>query len=299
MEYNEENIESNSEETVSTPDFSKYGKIEMDYIEAGREIVRLKDVGNDVSSTITDAINAIQELAALVECECSINVSDIVDNNLNANIEAIRQRMIYEIEGYQQLVTDIGGDISELNSVIIDVVNNNSKEYQSSLRKSRLYDKDFVYYYQYDYPNVPYGDSTIYSSGCGPTCAAMILSTLYGESITPQITCDYSASHGYLGEGGTYSSFFGAIFDEYGVAYTTKEQTEDNIISALEEGNIIVANMGPGKFTNGGHYIVLTGINENGEITIKDPASKQKTKETWPANIFEEEKIGSMYVVSP
>ena len=299
MAYNEENNEENNEEIASAPDYSRYGKIEMDYIEAGRQLVRLEIVRGEVASMITDAISAIQELAGLVECECSINASEVVDNNLNSNVDEIMEKLSYEIKEYQNLAIEIGADINNLNSAIADAVRDNSKDYQTALRKSRLYGKEFVYYNQYAYPNVPYGDSTIADSGCGPTCAAMILSTLYGESITPQVTCNYSASNGYLGEGGTYPSFFGAIFTEYGVAYTTKEQTADNIISALEEGNIIVANMGPGTFTKSGHYIVLTGINENGEIMIQDPADSSKNNETWPASVFENERIGSMYVVSP
>ncbi len=299
MAYNEKNNEENNEEIASAPDYSRYGKIEMDYIEAGRQLVRLEIVRGEVASMITDAISAIQELAGLVECECSINASEVVDNNLNSNVDEIMEKLNYEIKGYQNLAIEIGADINDLNSAIVGAVRDNSKDYQTALRKSRLYGKKFVYYNQYAYKNVPYGDSTIADSGCGPTCAAMILSTLYDESITPQVTCDYSASNGYLGEGGTYPSFFGDIFTEYGVAYTTKEQTADNIISVLEEGNIIVANMGPGTFTKSGHYIVLTGINENGEIMIQDPADSSKNNKTWPASVFENERIGSMYVVSP
>ena len=301
MAYNEKNNEENNEEIASAPDYSRYGKIEMDYIEAGRQLVRLEIVRGEVASMITDAISAIQELAGLVECECSINASEVVDNNLNSNVDEIMEKLDYEIKGYQNLAIEIGADINDLNSAIVGAVRDNSKDYQTALRKSRLYGKEFVYYNQYAYPNVPYGDSTIADSGCGPTCAAMILSTLYGEDITPQITCDYSASHGYLGEGGTFSSLFGAIFDEYGVACTTKEQTADNIISALEEGYIIVANMKPGTITSSGHYIVLTGINENGEIIIKDPANSesQKNDVTLPASTLENWGVGSMYVVSP
>ena len=116
MEYNEEN----NEEYVSTPDYGRYGKIEFDYIEAGRQIIRLEIVRNEVASTITDAIGAIQELAGLVECECSINVNDLVNDNINANVDAIIERLNYEIKGYQDLAIEIGADIEELNSVIRD-----------------------------------------------------------------------------------------------------------------------------------------------------------------------------------
>ena len=295
MEYNEEN----NEEYVSTPDYGRYGKIEFDYIEAGRQIIRLEIVRNEVAATITDAIGAIQELAGLVECECSINVNDLVNDNINANVDAIIERLNYEIKGYQDLAIEIGADIEELNSVIRDVVFNNSKDYQTALKKSRLYGKEFVYYNQTDYEDASYGTSTIATSGCGPTCAAMVLSTLLGESITPQEMCDYSASRGHLVPGGTRDEFFEDVFADYGVNYTREDQLEENIIASLEAGNYIIARMGPSKFTSSGHFIVLTGIDEYGNIIVADPNNRENSSMVWsPSYIAERRKGLGMYSVS-
>ena len=297
-ENNELDNNNYSEEYVETPDFSRYGKIEMDYIEAGRQLIRLEIVRNEVAATITAAIGAIQELAGLVECECSINVSDVVDNNLNANVEAIKQKMNYEIEGYQNLAIEIGADIQDLNNVIADVVNNNSKEYQTSLKKSRLYGKEFVYYNQYDYGDARYAGSTIAASGCGPTCAAMILSTLLGEEITPQMMCDYSASLGHLVPGGTELAFFDDVFTEYGVNYKSEEQTATNIIASLEEGNYVIAYVGPSEFTSKGHFIVLTGLDEYGNVIVADPASRERSSEVYLPSHIEDIRKGEMYSIS-
>lgn len=299
MGYNEENNEENVEEIVSTPDYGRYGKIEFDYIEAGRQIIRLEIVGNEVASAITDAIGAIQELAGLVECECSINVNDLVNDNINANVDAIIERLNYEIKGYQDLAIEIGADIEELNSVIRDVVFNNSKDYQTALKKSRLYGKEFVYYNQTDDEDASYGSSTIAASGCGPTCAAMVLSTLLGENITPQEMCDYSASRGHLVPGGTRDEFFEDVFADYGVNYTREDQLEENIIASLEAGNYIIAHMGPSKFTSSGHFIVLTGIDEYGNIIVADPNSRENSSMVWsPSYIAEKRKGLGMYSVS-
>lgn len=300
MGYNEKNNEENVEEIVSTPDYGRYGKIEFDYIEAGRQIIRLEIVGNEVASAITDAIGAIQELAGLVECECSINVNDLVNDNINANVDAIIERLNYEIKGYQDLAIEIGADIEELNSVIRDVVFDNSKDYQTALKKSRLYGKEFVYYNQYDYEGEKYGGSTIADSGCGPTCAAMILSTLLDEDVTPQIACNYSSSLNHLVSGGTEDAFFDDIFNEYGVSYTKEEQTKENIIASLEAGNYIIAHMGHGDFTTGdGHFIVLTGIDEYGNIIVADPASRENSSIVWSPSVFEDQRRGQgMYSVS-
>ena len=51
--------------------------------------------------------------------------------------------------------------------------------------------------------------STIGDSGCGPTAAAMLLSTLTGKTITPVDTCAWSVAHGYKALGnGTYYAYF-------------------------------------------------------------------------------------------
>ena len=53
-----------------------------------------------------------------------------------------------------------------------------------------------------------YGSSTIGASGCGPTSMAIIISTLTGQTVTPQMTCAYSIANGeYVPGMGTSHSF--------------------------------------------------------------------------------------------
>lgn len=39
--------------------------------------------------------------------------------------------------------------------------------------------------------------------------------------------------------------------------------------------------MGPGDFTTEGHFLVLTGVDENGEILLHDPNSKKRSHQSW------------------
>ena len=40
--------------------------------------------------------------------------------------------------------------------------------------------------------------------------------------------------------------------------------------------------MRTGTFTNGGgHFIVLTGIDENGKVTVNDPNSVERSNKKW------------------
>ena len=74
-------------------DFSKYGEIEMDYVEAGRELNRLDMVRNSCKYHINDLISDINELAELVDYECNISKYDVVTIGLDYNVDQIRQRL--------------------------------------------------------------------------------------------------------------------------------------------------------------------------------------------------------------
>lgn len=281
-------------------DFSKYGKIEMDYIEASRELERLEVVRNNCKSNICEIIAAVQSLASLVDYQCNINEYEVVNTGLDYNVDQIAFRLRSQINGYKSLALSIGSDISELNNVVQEVTSNNTKEYQKYMKKSKFKVTDVVYYNQYDYGNASYGDDTISNSGCGPTSAAMILSTFLDEEVTPQMACDFSAVNGHLVVGGTEDAFFDDIFNEYGVSYTKEEQTEENIISSLEDGNLIIAHVGPSEFTKSGHFIVLSGLDENGNVIVADPASRRRTELTWSSSYIANIRRGQgMYIVSP
>ena len=41
--------------------------------------------------------------------------------------------------------------------------------------------------------------------------------------------------------------------------------------TALKQGKYVISSQAPGLFTSGGHFIVLSGIDSSGNITVKDP----------------------------
>lgn len=146
---------------------------------------------------------------------------------------------------------------------------------------------DFVNYYQYNYQESYGYGTTIASSGCGPTSMAMVLTAVTGEEVTPVEAANWSLEHGHRVQGnGTAWSFFDAIADEYGVECEQMGVSRDNIVSNLSDGKYVIMSMGPGHFTKGGHFIVLTGITEDGQITVADPNSETRSQQTWDVNVF-------------
>ncbi len=129
--------------------------------------------------------------------------------------------------------------------------------------------------------------ATIGDSGCGPTAAAMLLSTLTGKNITPEDTCKWSVDHGYKALGnGTYYAYFAPQFAAYGIkcwqlnwvnAYHNPKATSfDETVKYLKQGYYAIALMKKGTWTGGGHFVVLWWA--DGKVRINDPASTRDNR---------------------
>ena len=51
----------------------------------------------------------------------------------------------------------------------------------------------------------------------------------------------------------------------------------------LESGYVVICNVGPGDFTESGHFFVITGMDDEGRLTINDPYSSVRSAQTWDA----------------
>ncbi len=158
-----------------------------------------------------------------------------------------------------------------------------------------------VYYNQGDaaWWKLPYGTSTIKKSGCGPTSMAICISTFTGKKVTPRMTCDWAGKHGYYQAGsGSLHSVIPDLAKHYKLKCKGVGQSKKEVIKALKSGKLVVALMGPGHFTDGGHFIVLTGI-QNGKITVADCGSRKRTKQTWSLDLIVNESKGSASAGGP
>lgn len=128
----------------------------------------------------------------------------------------------------------------------------------------------------------PYGDSIIGASGCGPTCIAMVASGLTGRSdITPAKVAEYSMEGGFLtSEADTKWDLMSYGCEQFGITGTVLSLEETAMRRSLEAGSPIICSMRPGDFTNGGHFIVLTGY-QDGMFQVHDPNSKLRSEQLW------------------
>ena len=110
---------------------------------------------------------------------------------------------------------------------------------------------------------------TIGKSGCGVATAAMIIDSIVGNVSVTELA-DVFVKYGYRSpNNGTYWSANRAIADEFNIEY--QETSNFSVmLEKLKNNNYIIASVGNGLFTTGGHYIMIYGVDGN-NLKIYDP----------------------------
>ena len=130
---------------------------------------------------------------------------------------------------------------------------------------------------------------TIGTSGCGPTCAAMVISELTGKNVLPPETCEWAIDHGYRTKNqGTDFAYFVPQFAVYGIqaTYTWDKNAAEK---ALRNGKMVIGRALKGLWTSSGHFILAYGLSGS-SVLINDPNSKASNREkaplsTWNAQV--------------
>lgn len=143
-----------------------------------------------------------------------------------------------------------------------------------------------AYYNQNDYKSYPYGNyGTIASHGCGTTSMAIVISSFLGREVSPVETTNWACSNGYCTSSGSSHSVIPGLAAQYGLNSTNEISSSSNlqpVVDALASGNSLVVVLAKsGEFTNSGHFLVLTGVDASGNISVADPASRKKTEKTY------------------
>ena len=153
----------------------------------------------------------------------------------------------------------------------------------------------------------PYGTDDIGRYGCGPTAMAMVVSSLTGATVDPAEMAQLAVSSGHWAKrSGSYLSIVEGLSAQAGLSATSlKAHTPDAVMDALLSGNLLVALMGPGHFTKGGHFIVIRGVTLSGSLLVADPNSPERSLMEWEPELILEELSRStahgapLWVISP
>lgn len=128
-----------------------------------------------------------------------------------------------------------------------------------------------------------YGSDFLAVNGCGPTSLSMVYCGLTGDTRwNPGSLAELAEEKGYYVDGsGSSWTMMTELAEEIGLRANTVVLDKSHILSELNAGHPVICIMGPGDFTDTGHYIVLTGVNEEGLIEIRDSNSKKNTEKAW------------------
>ena len=129
----------------------------------------------------------------------------------------------------------------------------------------------------YTYNNTHSKKQTIGSSGCGPTAMADIVAAWWDKKITPVEMCKLAVDKGYRQKtDGTNHKFFEYVAKLYGGHYCeTTSHTYAKL--AVQNGHYVIVNVGPSRWTSGGHFICWWKISGD-TVYINDPYDTKYTK---------------------
>ena len=128
-----------------------------------------------------------------------------------------------------------------------------------------------------------YGDDFMALNGCGPTCLSMVYCGLTGHmKYNPYKLAKLADKRGYYvdGAGSSWNMMVDLAY-EIGLDASNISADSEVISNYLSEGYPIICIMGPGDFTNSGHFIVLTGMDEDGKVKVNDPNSIENSQKSW------------------
>lgn len=128
-----------------------------------------------------------------------------------------------------------------------------------------------------------YGSDFMAVTGCGPTCLSMVRCGLSGDGTWDPLTvANMAEKQGFYIEGsGSSWDLMTEGAKQVGLEPNSVIFDEAHILSELEKGRPIICSMRPGDFTTSGHFIVLSGVDENGKVIVCDPNSRIKSEKAW------------------
>lgn len=152
---------------------------------------------------------------------------------------------------------------------------------------------DIVYYCQSaaEWADQPYGTDTIGPYGCGPTVMAIAVASLTDIPADPVSMAAWAVANGHWArKGGSRHSIIQGAAAGFGIeAASFPSREAADLTAALRQGKLLVALVGPGHFTDGGHFILLRGVTDSGEVLVADPNSPERSLMLWDPQLILDE----------
>ncbi len=132
------------------------------------------------------------------------------------------------------------------------------------------------------------GGRSYCAGGCGLVASATIVSSLLGREISPVTIGSSFCTANLCTSGGTYGfEIAKQAASAYGFQYSAQFSSSDETmmqeaVDKLARGNsLVMVRVGAGTIANGLHFIVITGVNADGTVTIVDSGRPSNNNRTW------------------
>ncbi|MBQ9984616.1 MAG: C39 family peptidase [Lachnospiraceae bacterium] len=187
-------------------------------------------------------------------------------------------------KGYPESLIELLELHPETKEFVVNYEKNKDKKFEIDLSDEVLCGK-IPLFLQWDerWGYERYGNDFIAVTGCGPTCLSMVRCGISGDTEwNPLEVAKMAEANGFYveGEGSSWDLMtLGA--SQIGLTAYSVSYDADSILLELYNGNPIICVVGQGDFTTTGHFIVLVGADENGNVTVRDPNSKTNSRKTW------------------
>lgn len=233
------------------------------------------------NSKINDVIDETQNIIMqeiVVSEETKSEVAD-TKNAVENGGKVETTQIVKSSENEEKEVTDNGADESLLEKDALVEQENIAYNGDNEGKGLDLLGKwqGLTYYSQADsrwasklYTSTNNSTQTMKSSACGPTCAAMVVSSSKG-AILPTTMANLAVDNGYrTANSGTAWAFYPFVADYFGFKEYHTTSSFETAMNYLSKNYYIICSCGSGLFTSGGHYIVLAGL-EGNTIQVLDP----------------------------
>ncbi len=206
-------------------------------------------------------------------------------STVNATPLSESERDRLEVQGIPDSLIELAEKTPEAIPFVQDYVSHGQDTSKISLKKDLHSDRAIPLLIQWDerWGYRQYGGDFLAVTGCGPTCLSMVKTGLSGSGKwNPYKVAKKAEKEGYYVEGQgsswdlmrTGAGLFGLISSE--VVFD-----QSHIIRELQAGRPIICSMRPGDFTTTGHFLVLSGVAEDGKIQVNDPNSYERSNQLW------------------
>lgn len=191
-------------------------------------------------------------------------------------IAALIVCLIVAIPAFRSLGTN------DLGSLAGQTTGNQESPRSTPVQEWRKGEVPHLYQIDPQWANEPYAGGDMRENGCGPTCLSMVYVALTGNTNgDPVAIARMSEEQGHTVDGMTAWTLMSDGAQALGLASWEVAASADDVRAELEAGNPIICSVRPGDFTTTGHFIVLAGIADDGQVIVHDPNSAERSGRTW------------------